>query len=63
MIIICIFLYVFQVGYKEGSVHKLLILAAVPEIQELHQNLKILIDELNLASLKYSLSSDIKMGE
>ena len=29
----------------------------IPEIQELHQNLKILIDELSLASLKNRHSS------
>ena len=47
--------------HKEGSVHKLLILVAVPKIQELHSNIDILLQELNLDSLDFVLTSDIKM--
>ena len=41
--------------------HKLLILLAVPKIQELHSNLKILLTELQLDSLDFVITSDIKM--
>ena len=48
---------------KEGSVHKLLMLLAVPNIQELHFNLKVLLAELGLDSLDFVITSDIKIGK
>ena len=41
--------------------NKLHILAAVPEIKELYQNLEIILGELDLVSLDWTGSSDIKM--
>ena len=49
--------------HKEGSVHKLLMLLVVPNIQELHFNLKVLLAELGLDSLDFVITSDIKMGK
>ena len=48
--------------HKEGSVHKLLMLLAIPKIQELHYNLRVLLAELGLESLDFVITSDIKMG-
>ena len=48
--------------HKEGSVHKLLMLLAVPKIQELHHNMSVLLAELGLESLDFVITSDIKMG-
>ena len=48
--------------HKEGSVNKLLILLAVPEIQELYENIKVLLNELKLDTIDYMLTSDLKMG-
>ena len=48
--------------HKEGSVHKLLMLLAVPKIQELYYNMQVLLGELGLESLDFSVTSDIKMG-
>ena len=41
--------------------HKLLMLLAVPKIQELHYNLSVLLAELGLESLDFVITSDIKM--
>ena len=49
--------------HKEGSVNKLLILLAVPEIQELYENIKVLLNELELDTIDYMLTSDLKMGK
>ena len=50
--------------HKEGSVNKLLMLIATPNVQELYPNMKILLNELNLVSVgDFSITSDIKMGE
>ena len=47
--------------FKDSSVHKTLILALVPTMNESYVNLKMLLDKLNLNSLEYSLSEDIKV--
>ena len=47
--------------FKEGGVHKLLILLAVPDIQELYSNLKILLQELRLEAMDFSVTSDLKI--
>ena len=47
--------------FKVSSVHKSLILALVPTMNESYVNLKMLLDKLNLNSLEYSLSQDIKV--
>ena len=49
--------------HREGSVNKLLILLAVPEIQELYENIKVLLNELELDTIDYMLTSDLKMGK
>ena len=38
-------------------------LLAVPKIQELYFNLEVLLGELGLDSLDFSITSDIKMGK
>ena len=48
--------------HKEASVHRLLMLLAVPDIQELHSNLKILLEELGLDMLDFVVTSDIKIS-
>ena len=48
--------------HKEGSVHRLLMLLVVPDIQELYSNLKILLDELGLDKLDFVITSDLKIG-
>ena len=48
--------------HKEGSVNKLLILLAVPATQELYHNIKVLLNELNLDTIDFMLTSDLKMG-
>ena len=48
--------------HKEASVHRLLMLLAVPDVQELHSNLKILLGELGLEMLDFVVTSDIKIG-
>ena len=45
--------------HKEGSVHKLLMLLAVPKIQELHHNMSVLLAELGLESLDFVITSNI----
>ena len=49
--------------HREGSVHNLLMLLAVPKMQERHFNLMALLNELGLDSLDFVITSDIKMGE
>ena len=47
--------------HREGSVHKLLMLLAVPKVQELYFNLKVLFGELGLDGLEFLITSDIKI--
>jgi hypothetical protein len=47
--------------FKQGGVHKLLMLLAVPNVQELYANLQILLGELSLDSIDFSITSDLKM--
>lgn len=47
--------------HKEGSVHKLFMLLAVPKVQELYFNLKVLFGELGLDGLEFLITSDIKI--
>ena len=47
--------------FREGGVRKLVILAVVPKIQELHENLDFILRKLGISSLEFSYSSDIKM--
>ena len=49
--------------HKEGGVHKLMMLLAVPKVQELYSNMKILLQQLGLDSLDFSITSDLKMGK
>ena len=46
---------------KLGSVKKLFILLAVPNIPELHENLACLLSEIDISSIDFSLSSDLKI--
>ena len=48
--------------HKDGGVKKLLMLLAVPEMQELHSNIKSLLRELNFEELDFTIAADIKMG-
>ena len=48
--------------HRQGGVHKLLILLAVPQIQELYSNLEILLSELGLENIDFTITSDLKMG-
>ena len=47
----------------EGSVKKLMILSAVPKVQELHRNLEVILNELNLEAVDFCFTGDIKIGE
>ena len=47
--------------HKEGSVNKLLLLAATPEVPELYTNLKEIFKHIDLSSFDWTGSSDIKM--
>ena len=46
---------------KDGSVRKTLILGIVPRIQELHCNVKKILNLLEIEGLEFSHSADIKM--
>ena len=48
--------------HKEGGVYKLLILLAVPQVQELYANMNILLNELGLVNIDFTLASDLKLG-
>ena len=48
-------------NFKDSSVHKAIILALVPTMNESHVNLRILLEKLGLGSLEYSHSEDIKV--
>ena len=43
-----------------SSVNKLFLIGLVPEAQETHSNLKIILNELNLSSIPHTISSDLK---
>ena len=47
--------------FKDSSVFKTLILAIVPHMDESYVNLRMLNEKLNIGSLDYSLSEDIKV--
>ena len=49
--------------HKEGGVNKLIIIAACPAIQELHFNLALILEELNLEAVDFTITGDIKIGE
>ena len=56
------FQFITYIQFQQGSVHKLQILVAVPDIQELYLNLQVLWEDLQLADLKFFLVSDLKIG-
>ena len=47
--------------FKDGGVGKLVILSVVPNLQELHENLAIILEKLGISSLEFGYSSDFKM--
>ena len=47
--------------FKDTSVHKCLILACIPTMDESYPNLKLIMDSLKIDSLDYSMSQDIKV--
>ena len=49
--------------HKEGCVIKLQILLANSDVHEPHSNLEILLAELNLNELDFTVAADIKMGK
>ena len=46
----------------ETSVKKLMIISAVPKVQELHSNLEKILQEQNLDAVDFSMTGDIKIG-
>ena len=45
----------------ETSVKKLMIISAVPKVQELHSNLEKILQEQNLNAVDFSMTGDIKI--
>ena len=46
---------------KLSSVKKLIVLGAVAEVPENYVNVKVILDQLNIEALEFTMSSDIKM--
>ena len=48
-------------SFKDSSVHKIIILAILPSLNEKYHNLRIILDKLNISSLDYTVSEDLKV--
>ena len=48
-------------GSKGSSVKKLFIIGVMPELRESYANVKLMLSNLNLDDLKYTISADLKM--
>ena len=46
---------------KLSSVKKMMVLGAVPNIPENYPNVKLILDELNMEAIEFTMSLDIKM--
>ena len=46
---------------KNSSVKKLLLIAAVPKTPENYDNVKAILNELNIEALEFTVSADVKM--
>ena len=44
-----------------SSVKRMLVMGAVPEIPENYPNVKMVLDELNMEAVEFTMSLDIKM--
>ena len=47
--------------FKEGSVKKLQLLAVFPSVSEIYENVKTILDEMDIEAIEYTVSADIKM--
>ena len=47
--------------FKDSSVHKTIILAILPSLNEKYHNLRLILDKLNISSLDYTVSEDLKV--
>ena len=47
--------------FKDSSVHKTIILVILPSLNEKYHNLRIVLDKLNIPSLDYTVSEDLKV--
>ena len=48
-------------SFKNSSVKKLMLLAVVPQVPENHPNMEVILGELNMESVEFSVSADVKM--
>ena len=46
---------------KMSSVNRLLVLACLPDAQENHETIQMMLDHLNMSGLSFTISSDLKM--
>lgn len=47
---------------KEGGVKKLFIIAACPDVQEIYGNISVILQELQLEAVDFTITGDIKIG-
>ena len=47
--------------FKDSSVHKTFILVILPSLKEKYHNLRIILDKLNISSLHYTVSENLKV--
>ena len=47
--------------FKDSSVHKTILLAFLPSLNKKYHNLRLILDKLNISSLDYTLSEDLKV--
>ena len=48
-------------GSKNTSVKKLIVIGAVAEVPENYANVKVILDQLNIEALEFTMAADIKM--
>ena len=48
-------------GSKNTSVKKLIVIGAVADVQENYANVKVILDQLNIEALEFTMTADIKM--
>lgn len=48
-------------GSKGTSVKKLIVIGAVAEVPENYENVKVILDQLNIEALEFTMTADIKM--
>ena len=46
---------------KDSSVKKLFVIGAVPNVPENYFNVKVVMDQLNMEAVEFSVSADVKM--